>query len=924
MAIAEFAGLSLRDIYRLKCEELTIKKNSKLMKELPTTPDAFDEPTKMDLSGNFVGPKGLVALLHVVKMALGLRYIDLRDNQLTNQSVAEICDVAQTHKSLALIDLSDNPITIGAGKMLLDLARANPQIEEIHLANTGIREMMLRAIEAQLEKNRATARQEAERAEQTVTTREGAATDDVDPVRLRAVLTDIPASVHEFLFDDNPADRISALCQQQNALLTDLQFPPGDVSVQRAPLKDYGVVAWRRAGTLMPVQRLFGDSANVDDVELGAAATGWLFAAAAALQRGGQRVEQLFYPRHYNACGVYAVKFFVDGRWRWVLVDDLVPVDADERPVFARVRAAATPCLWPLLLEKAAAKLHGSYQALDDAVATTHPQEKPHSCAAAMMGVSGGVGVSRDLHQESFVPGEWWEELLDLHARGAHICATIGSRERSSVEDAGLQPFHAYAILSVRAINGFRLLRLRNPWMGDSQWVGEWGDHSTLWDQYDDIKTALDFKGKCDGSFWMPYPLFCKYFGAVHITKTFDQWNAALLAGEWVKRAAGGPYFEESWAHNPRYKFTLQKSGKVFLNLSVPDSRFNTSMVDTIAFHVLKSDYYPMRYDKDNVVVRTSYLITNSVSFEGELEAGTYWLIPSAYVAGKESIFYIRMFSDAPFSLQYEHEEKYWRGITLKSHWHCAGEYQSGEDHPQFALKLPPHPDPARVLLSLSVDESDENCVVILVCTGGGGGRMLGAIDDEQIVIKSKYLISSTVQVQCELPGGDEPYVVVPVLQPEGARSACTLKCWCSQARFSLTELPMWGRKSAEGEWTQSSTYQDANGNPQFELVCPIPGQQFVIKLDVGGHDDPSCLFFVVDNNGKQGRGLRGLIPESAIVCTSTYIRAESVSREYKLPASPSDSYLIVPNLQPPGSAGRCTITVSCPSDDFSLHRVLE
>lgn len=49
-------------------------------------------------------------------------------------------------------------------------------------------------------------------------------------------------------------------------------------------------------------------------------------------------------------------------KWRWIVVDDYVPVDQNMRPVFSRGRDMNE--VWVLLLEKCFAKLHGSYQSV--------------------------------------------------------------------------------------------------------------------------------------------------------------------------------------------------------------------------------------------------------------------------------------------------------------------------------------------------------------------------------------------------------------------------------------------------------------------------------------------------------------------------------------------------------------------------------
>ena len=76
---------------------------------------------------------------------------------------------------------------------------------------------------------------------------------------------------------------------------------------------------------------------------------------------------------------------------------------------------------------------------------------------------------------------------------------------------------------------------------------------------------------------------------------------------------------------------------------------------------MLKADYFPIRYEPDNVVAKTPYTIADSVTFEAVLNKGLYWLVPSTYTAGQHSEFIIRFFSDAPLSLVRQPIEPYWK-----------------------------------------------------------------------------------------------------------------------------------------------------------------------------------------------------------------------------------------------------------------------
>ena len=71
-------------------------------------------------------------------------------------------------------------------------------------------------------------------------------------------------------------------------------------------------------------------------------------------------IEDLFITKTVNNAGIYAMRFFLNGRATTVVVDDYLPVDQKYgKPVFARSKEFGE--VWMCLLEKAWAKLHGSY-----------------------------------------------------------------------------------------------------------------------------------------------------------------------------------------------------------------------------------------------------------------------------------------------------------------------------------------------------------------------------------------------------------------------------------------------------------------------------------------------------------------------------------------------------------------------------------
>ena len=94
----------------------------------------------------------------------------------------------------------------------------------------------------------------------------------------------------------------------------------------------------------------------------------WLLSALAMTARNPERLKKLFVCTKYGAkYGLYVIQFFKDGEWVPVIVDDKIPCwksgPLEGRPIFARCRNPME--YWVCIVEKAYAKLHGCYQALE-------------------------------------------------------------------------------------------------------------------------------------------------------------------------------------------------------------------------------------------------------------------------------------------------------------------------------------------------------------------------------------------------------------------------------------------------------------------------------------------------------------------------------------------------------------------------------
>ncbi len=142
----------------------------------------------------------------------------------------------------------------------------------------------------------------------------------------------------------------------------------------------------------------------------GAVGDGWFLSALCAVATRRDLLDVLL-PRHAAGAapgagagadrGVYTVRFYKQGRWRNVVVDDRIPCDATGQPLYARqapppagsaAAAAGGEELWAPLVEKAYAKLHGCYEALAGGGAGG-------SVAAALLDLTGGAVQALNLRE---------------------------------------------------------------------------------------------------------------------------------------------------------------------------------------------------------------------------------------------------------------------------------------------------------------------------------------------------------------------------------------------------------------------------------------------------------------------------------------------------------------------------------------------
>jgi len=95
-----------------------------------------------------------------------------------------------------------------------------------------------------------------------------------------------------------------------------------------------------------------------DDILQGNLGDCYFLSSVSALSEKPHLVKRLFLTRRFNKEGVYGIFLCDTGDWRLVIVDDYFPCTSHGGPAFSKGNGNE---LWVLLLEKAYAKIYGSY-----------------------------------------------------------------------------------------------------------------------------------------------------------------------------------------------------------------------------------------------------------------------------------------------------------------------------------------------------------------------------------------------------------------------------------------------------------------------------------------------------------------------------------------------------------------------------------
>ncbi|XP_072998652.1 calpain-type cysteine protease ADL1 [Typha latifolia] len=463
-----------------------------------------------------------------------------------------------------------------------------------------------------------------------------------------------------------------ALLARGEIHFTDHEFPPNDRSLYldpgNPPSKLQVVSEWMRPTDIVKESCLgsrpclFSGSVNSSDVCQGRLGDCWFLSAVAVLTEVS-RISEVIITPDFNEEGIYTVRFCIQGEWVPVVVDDWIPCESPGKPAFATSRKPNE--LWVSVLEKAYAKLHGSYEALEGGLVQD-----------ALVDLTGGAGEEIDMRsaqaQIDLASGRLWSQLLHFKREGFLLGAGSPSGSDVHISSSGIVQGHAYSILQVREVDGHRLVQIRNPWANEVEWNGPWSDSSPEWT--DRMKHKLKHVPQSkDGIFWMSWQDFQIHFRSIYVCRVYPPEMRYSINGQWRGYSAGGCQDYDSWHQNPQYR--LRVTGPeasfpihVFITLTqgVSFSRKTSGFRNYQSSHDSSMFYIGMRILKThgrraayNIYLHesvggTDYVNSREISCELVLEPYPkgYTIVPTTIQPGEEAPFVLSVFTKASITLE--------------------------------------------------------------------------------------------------------------------------------------------------------------------------------------------------------------------------------------------------------------------------------
>ncbi|CAI2382659.1 unnamed protein product [Moneuplotes crassus] len=427
---------------------------------------------------------------------------------------------------------------------------------------------------------------------------------------------------------------------------------------------------------------------KIDDMRIcqGQLKDNWFLSALSILRTEDSLFQNLTCDKQfdrYRNYGLYVFKFYKNGSSCYVIIDDKIPCleksNGSRVPYFARSRYQNL--FWVSLIEKAYAKLHKRYWALNNG-----------TIEDALHDLAGIYPEWLPIDQNSFTDsGKLYDALKIFTLSGSligtsliydktEISKALRTKEETAALSKGIQPGVYYSVLDCRECTideesgkSAKIVRIQNSWEDSPEWNGEFSDEDEIWTP----KLKKYFKSLSsnqdnpryvhqwysdDGIFCMRIEDFAQYFNSIYIMRDFpDNFEGVKYTSKWDPSFGYQNKKNVDWIKNPQYVFKVndQKPVDFTIFLQQKDPRFISSnsppyipKLLNIGFLVCKiasTENELKFYHESKEIYRKSPTCKRFVHGKLSLPIGRYILVPFTENTGDCSEFQLKFFFDSDF-----------------------------------------------------------------------------------------------------------------------------------------------------------------------------------------------------------------------------------------------------------------------------------
>ncbi|XP_039286093.1 calpain-7 [Nilaparvata lugens] len=369
---------------------------------------------------------------------------------------------------------------------------------------------------------------------------------------------------------------------------------------------------------------------------------------------GRRLITSIIYPRNrnnqpvYNPFGKYMVKLHLNGVPRKVIIDDTLPLGKHGELLCSY--STNRNEIWISILEKAYMKVMGGY-------------DFPGSNSGIdLHALTGWIPERTSLQQSDLDKDGLFNKLLTrLHKGDVLVTVATGHLSESDAQRSGLIPFHAYAVLDVRLVEGARLLQLKNPW-SHVRWRGNYSElDGAHWTR--SLQRALDYDPNSaatfdNGIFWIDYDSILKFYDVFYLNWNPELFTHTFCIHETWEAGLGPVKDAYNIGENPQFSLEVNSNvGAVWVLLTrhitdINDFRENTEYITVLVY---KNDgkrvYYPNDPPPyiDGVRLNSPHYLCKIIQKEGSPRR--YTLVVSQYEKMNTIYYTLRAYATCPFTL---------------------------------------------------------------------------------------------------------------------------------------------------------------------------------------------------------------------------------------------------------------------------------